>query len=364
MALCNLVGQADLQDRLEQFIQSKKVSHAYLLTGPKGCGKKTLVKGFARELLCMSPKKPCGVCDSCIQAEKRQHPDLIWPTALLQAKEKVKTLRELLLAEVYVKPFYGGRKVFVLEDISKYNAHMQNALLKVLEEPPPYVVFILTSDTLNGILPTVLSRVSLLRVPRITNEQVEQVLKTHGVPSSKLRVLSSAADGCVGRALALFEDANFLLQRETAANAYFEVLYATKATAPAIILRFKKKKSTGKKEDEQGAEEDGQTPQKSGAAVSRDATQTVLDVWLSLTRDILLIAHGGDASLLQNSDRLQEIHQAVADFSKHDVGRWSDSITLAQSRLRSNTNALMVIEDVVLSWMEVKMHGSCYRCAV
>lgn len=157
-----------------------RLSHAYLLHGTAGTGKKTLAKIFAAGLLCQSDgERPCGECAACRKVQGEMHPDLLVvrrPEGKnLIAVDQIRALREA----VYLRPNEAERRVVLIEGAEGMNSSAANALLKVLEEPPPYLVFILTADNRSLLPETIASRCICLELGEVPGFQAEKwLLKT------------------------------------------------------------------------------------------------------------------------------------------------------------------------------------------
>ena len=144
---------------LAMALRSGRIAHAYLFRGPAGSPKSDFAYEFAAGLLCDSVSdegERCGACYSCREVIKRSHPDLY-----VIEKEgtaiRIKRSHEIL-KEAISRPFHSGRKVFIIEDAEEMTAEASNALLKLIEEPPPYVVFVLTTGNASAIPETIISR--------------------------------------------------------------------------------------------------------------------------------------------------------------------------------------------------------------
>ena len=133
--------------------------HALLLEGPAGCGKKTAAALIAQERLCTGAPRPCGVCSGCIKVEKGVHPDVRFYTVPEGKKEFPVELARDIRQDAYIAPNEGACKVYIVDQAHTMNASAQNALLKIIEEPPAGVYFILLCENRAQMLPTILSRV-------------------------------------------------------------------------------------------------------------------------------------------------------------------------------------------------------------
>jgi hypothetical protein len=162
-----------------------KNAHAFLVLEQSQTFSNEYAYRLASEILCTEEdenKRPCGKCASCRMAENKTHPDIL---VFGRAKVSVDDVREMI-RQAYLAPNSGDKKVFVLEGIDKFNAQSQNAMLKILEEPPKGVYFVLTGANKNAVLPTVLSRTfAVLPKERDADENFEKYLSGDETKESK-----------------------------------------------------------------------------------------------------------------------------------------------------------------------------------
>ncbi len=155
-------GYSTLPSVLAPRAAAGTLSHAYILAGPEearnGCA-----QGVARAMVCTGQRPPCGICRACRKADKGIHPDIITVSPEAGKELTVGQIRDLR-ADAYVLPNEAPRKVYLIENAQKMNASAQNALLKVLEEGPPYAAFLLLCDNAAALLPTIRSRCETVRV--------------------------------------------------------------------------------------------------------------------------------------------------------------------------------------------------------
>lgn len=158
MEFNNFLGNEKIKDRISVLIETGRLPHAIILEGEAGMGKRTLARDIALNLFCRGEEKPCLSCAQCKKVLKGIHPDLYEYTAPDRASGfHVDKVREVI-DDAGVKPNEADYKIYILGNAQSMNLNSQNALLKLLEEPPSYAVFILTVTTKSAMLETVLSR--------------------------------------------------------------------------------------------------------------------------------------------------------------------------------------------------------------
>lgn len=155
----NFLGNEKVKEQLSLLISSNRMPQAIIIEGEKGLGKLTLAREIATALVCRSNgEKPCYNCTQCNKAEKQIHPDIFEHIASGSANSfHVDTVREII-NDVYMPPNEANYKIYILANAQSMNESAQNAILKILEEPPSYVIFILTTENRSMLLETVLSR--------------------------------------------------------------------------------------------------------------------------------------------------------------------------------------------------------------
>lgn len=203
----------DYNDRamalLTRFASGGRMPHALLLEGPAGCGKKTMARIVAQAALCTAGEKPCGVCGPCVKVEKQVHPDVCFYTVPEGKKEfPVEQIREIR-AQAHVTPNEGVCKVYILDKAHTMNPAAQNAFLKLIEEPPSFVRFVLLSENRAQMLPTILSRVTSMELEVPTVEQCQRTLRNLEPQKDPglLKAAAAGAAGNIGIALSLLETA-------------------------------------------------------------------------------------------------------------------------------------------------------------
>ncbi len=201
----DIIGHEDIVKHFKSSIELGKVSHAYILNGEKGVGKKTLANVVAKSLQCETGEPdPCGECRSCLQVESGNQPDIIWVNHEKPNVISVDEIRSQIVNDIDLKPYSSKYKVYIVPDAQMMNPQAQNALLKTLEEPPEYVVIMLLTNNVDKFLPTILSRCIVLNFKPVQPlEMIEYLQEQLGIEKSKAKFCTDFAQGNLGKAVRL-----------------------------------------------------------------------------------------------------------------------------------------------------------------
>ena len=201
MSFKDVLGQPQAVSFLESLLKSGRFSGSYLFAGPDGVGKSLTLQGLAEALLCeATPREGCGLCASCRQVKSRTHPDLIWVEAQAGSTHSIESIRELkrMLA---LKPWGGGFRIVALIEAERATEEAQNALLKLLEEPPEQTLFVLTSVEAERLLPTVRSRCRTLPFRALPEEVISRMARERwDASATEATLLARLSQGSPGRA--------------------------------------------------------------------------------------------------------------------------------------------------------------------
>ncbi|MDD6051061.1 MAG: DNA polymerase III subunit delta' [Clostridiales bacterium] len=229
--LSDFRGQGALYDGLIRTLEDGSFVHAYLISGASGMGKRTLARLMAQYLLCKGERKPCGVCPACIQVRDGNHPDVITVMPGKPLSPEVKAgMASIPVDEIrHVNSlvgqhtFEGGRRIVIIERAEKMNQPAQNALLKTLEEPLAGTVFLLTTESPELLLPTIVSRCRALKMHPWPDDVVLKVLREHGVSPEMAQKALSVSGGSIGRAIAVAADEAYWQRRGDVMRDFFEL---------------------------------------------------------------------------------------------------------------------------------------------
>lgn len=322
-----IVGQKAIIEHLQNALRTGSISHAYLISGDAGSGRKTIAGIFAAAMQCADlqeeePDKllePCGRCLSCIQARSSNQPDIITVTHAKPNSISVDEIRRMR-ADLQIKPYAGPHKIYIIPDAEKLTVQAQNALLKTLEEPPEYAVILLIADGTSTFLPTILSRCVILQTRAVEEAQIAAFLQRgKALPDDQAMVLARFAGGNPGRALLLVDDREFLELRDRTVDFLAHI-----AQSDALqVAEFAA----------------GIDPAR------RDAVLTFVLMWF---RDVLLYLSVQNSESLIFQEDIQYIIEAAGLLGFEQLGAILDEVNAAARRLKSNVAAEAVFEVLFL----------------
>jgi DNA polymerase-3 subunit delta' len=281
----SLIGHADALAWLRGALATNRVAHAYLITGPRSVGKRTFALEFAQALNCLATGvagRPDHTCQHCRLIEKSAHPDV---RVVRRAPERrLISLKPLtpagppreyadnvafIQSDAQLRPVMGRSKVYIIVNAEELAEDAGNRLLKTLEEPPPFVVFLLTAVERGGVLPTIASRCQEIRLRPAPRAELAEALVASGTDPERAHQLAALAGGRQGWAVSAARDAELFEQQQTYARQLVEALGGSRldrlVRARALSERW---------------------------PTQPEMVRETLRVWLSWWRDVLLVQLG------------------------------------------------------------------------
>jgi DNA polymerase-3 subunit delta' len=328
-----IVGQQHAIRLLKTFIRNGTLPHALLFTGYDGVGKKITATAFAMACNCLTLQSTirhrpqldaidaCGDCGPCRKIAGGHHPDIIH-VAPLSSAIRIAQIRELLQA-LTLKPNEANRRVVILSDAQALNPESGNALLKVLEEPPDRTLMVLTARQTSDLLPTIVSRCQHIRFSPLGAADIKQLLTAAGgIKPETVETVAALCGGSFTRAQNLV-DSRWLNRRDWIIQAMGSQMGNTGTSGIRGWLAWSE--MLAKKKD-----------------LIEDSLE-IITLWL---RDILVFST--DPRRVLNQDRLEAISAAAEHVSQTQLLEQIDAVDRALTALRSNTNARLTLDAMVL----------------
>ena len=324
----DIVGQEQLKEHLSNAIKLNKVSHAYIISGERNCGKEFMAKIFAERLQCENPKdeEPCGECHSCVQAESLNHPDIKFVSHEKPNVIGVDDIREQINNDIAIMPYQGPKKIYIINDGEMMTVQAQNALLKTLEEPPEYAVIIILTNNVDLFLPTILSRCIVLNFKPVEDEKIKDFLMEYmQIPDYKAQICVAFARGNVGKARLLAKSEEFDKVKDEALSLLKNI---DDMEINEIVTAIKKINEY------------------------KFDVNDYLDIFSIWYRDMLLFKATHDANGLVFREELQYIRKAADKSTYEGIETIIEALEKCKQRLRANVNFELSMELLLLTIKE------------
>ncbi len=327
LGFSDILGHETIKANLRKAITSHKVSHAYIMTGEAGMGRKSLANAFALSLLCeRGGADPCMKCHACKQVMSGNHPDLIYVTHEKPGSIGVDDIRRQINDTICVRPYSSYFKVYIVDEAEKMTVQAQNALLKTIEEPPSYAVIILLTTNQEAFLPTILSRCVQLKLKPLKDSVVKEYLtESLGVKEQEADVYAAFARGNLGKAIHLASSEDFKL-------IHSEMLYLLKNVKKMDISELLN--YIRKLKDEN---------------IDLYECLEFMQYWY---RDVLMFKVTKDVNLLIFKDEYTMINEISNNSGYDGLENILAAIDKARVRLDANVNTELVLELMLLVMKE------------
>ena len=317
MGFENIIGHEKSKNLLRMFLENTNIPHAFLFYGQEGIGKKLVAKEFAKHLFCETGTA-CGRCNPCIKLERGSHPDLI----IIEGDSSIGIDQSRMLSkEICEYPYESEKRIIIIDQAETLTREAANALLKTLEEPPPYNHFFLITSAEKEIPPTIRSRCNRVFFAPLSREQLKQFfLQRPDTDEERAELLADISYGSIGCGLFWADADNFLLRR--------------------MIIELITGQNTGFAKASSIAEKIAKTNMGLGM---------YLAFLLSFFRDLLVIKHSQDLTMIVNRDVKEFL-----DWQKVDTQWVENTIKRIQETtaiMRYNVNRWLAFENLLFQVM-------------
>lgn len=324
----DIIGQDHIKDHLKAALSNGKISHAYIIHGEKNAGKEFIAETFSMALECEDETdiEPCMECHSCKQAITRNHPDIITLMHEKPGTIGVEDIRRGIVSDICVRPYSGKRKIYIINDAEKMSIQAQNALLKTLEEPPDYAVIILLTSNISSLLPTIISRSTVLNMRPVEDKVVRKYLM------ERIHVPDYQADICVAFARGNIGKAKHLATSEDFDNIKNEAVRVLKYAHEMDMSEFVNAVNQ--------------------ISAYKMNIEDYLDILLIWYRDILMLKATGDLDSLVFKDEIKSLRERAGRSSYEAIEKIIEAIEKTKKRLKANVNFELTMELLLLAIKE------------
>lgn len=322
-----ILGHDSIKRHLKRAVETGMVSHAYILNGEDGMGKRSLACAFALNLLCENQKgEACMECHACRQVLSGNHPDLIFVTHEKPNSIGVDDVREQVNDTIRIMPYSSSYKIYIIDESEKMTVQAQNALLKTIEEPPSYGVLILLTTSQEAFLPTILSRCIQLKLKPLRDDTVQNYLiEKLQVEEGDAGMYTAFAQGNLGKAISIAASEDFRIMLQGVLDLMKKIGEMDISELLDYIRRVKEDK------------------------LDAGACLDFMQLWY---RDVLLYKVTQDRELLIFKEEYRHIEEISGRSAYDGLERILNAITRTRMRLNSNVNMELAMEFLLLVMKE------------
>ncbi len=323
-------GYQDVKNHFQSAIRMNKVSHAYMIEGESGMGKKLLANTFAKTLQCEAHgEDACDACQSCLLFDTNNHPDVIHVVATKKTGLGVDDIREQINSDVHIKPYVYDYKIYIIHEADRMSIQAQNAMLKTIEEPPAYVRFVLLASHTHSFLPTVMSRCVLVKLKPIAKDVVEgYLINKVGVPDYQAILYSAFSRGNIGKAVSLKHSEDFNEMREAMIKVMDAISQKSKMKAMEQVDVFEK---------------------------YGEHKTDFLDLCLTWLRDLMVLKSLGSQAEVIHEDRRNQLLKQMPNMSYNKMNVLIEGIEQILRYDRLHINYTLMLEVMIIRGMNASV---------
>ena len=339
-----VVGQKHVVMTLQNAIKNNKLAHAYLFCGPRGTGKTSVAKLLAKTINCTSENKPCGHCANCIDIQESTHPDVVELDAA--TNNGVDEVRELI-EKVKYAPMQGKYKVYIIDEVHMMTSSAFNALLKTLEEPPEYCIFILATTEPHKVLPTIVSRCQRFDFNKVSvpviKERLRYIVGQEGITcdDDALQLIAELAEGGMRDALSVLDQCIAYSQNNITAEDVSTVYGIATNAEKLDLLKAVRNKDV----------------QKSMAMVNDfsgrgiDLQRLTLDL-INLCKETVIYSYSGKGNLLEKTT-VAQAEDLLRNFTSDELLKCIDYLMDTTGKYKDSSDSMSYLEVCLLKMMNI-----------
>ena len=320
----NFEGQEHIYRLIQNSMNKTRLNHAYLLLGPEHIGKSTLSLEITKYIHCLDEKKPCQKCQQCLRVNEKTHPDVVLVGYTIG---EIREIQE----QVSLSPFFSSSKTFIIPNAENLTIEASNALLKILEEPPNNVTFIICATDEQYLPTTIVSRCQNLELYPLSAERIHNyliqyfnILNNEGKEEAKL--ISKLSKGRLGWAITAFTDTNFLQTRNHDISLFNDIINGD--MAERFLLSQQLSNNFNK---------------------NKNSIYTTLETWLDYLRDVMLIKTNSE-ELIVNIDKEIILNELGNKFELKTIIESIKVIDKASKNLNKNGNPRITLDNLLIQF--------------
>lgn len=318
-----IIGYEGVKEHIKHSLKLGRLSHAYILDGPMGSGKKLVAGTMAKTLQCEEGgETPCNTCISCMTFDSENHPDVIYVKPTKKKSIGIEDIRKQIGETIDLKPYKYDYKIYIIDQADILTEQAQNALLKTIEEPPEYVIVLMLSKNINAFLPTILSRCVVLTLRPLQKELIRSYLiKEEGIPDYQADMYTAFANGTIGMGKKLAKSEEFVEMR----NKTLGLLHGLRGYNRVETMESYKELDAYK-----------------------DKIDQVLNLMYIWYRDLLMVKENLEEKHIMNRDHMVKLESESSYISLKKIIDNLDVIEKTRRSLKRNTNFQLAMEMMLL----------------
>lgn len=318
-----IVGNEHIIKNFQSAIKNEKLCHAYIIDGFKGLGKKLLANTLAKTIQCEKNSiSACCKCISCQTFDSGNNPDIIYLKPTNTKSIGVDDIRERINNIIQIKPYKYKYKIFIIENADAMTIAAQNSILKTIEEPPSYAIFLLLATNSNNFLPTILSRCALIKLKPLKENIIKNYIsKNLDIPENQIAVYTSFAQGSIGQVKEIATSDIFIQLREEIIQLFIQL------KSKDIIQIFETAKEW---------------------ELYKEEINNILSICLLWYRDILTAKNLENKKYIIQKDKLDLIKKQAEQLDYDSIFKSIDIIEDTKLKLQQNANFQLTIEIMLL----------------